>query len=101
LAWTIEYDEGAVKDVKKLDPQIQREILNYMERHIAKADDPRTFGKPLRHSKFGLWRYRLRDFRIICQLQETKLVVLVVSVGHPTRACKSSDLSGSSRPEFR
>jgi mRNA interferase RelE/StbE len=82
LAWTIEYDEGAVKDLKKLDRQIQRKILNYMDKRIAKADDPKTFGKPLRHSKFGLWRYRLRDFRIICQLQETKLVVLVVSIGH-------------------
>jgi mRNA interferase RelE/StbE len=82
LAWTIEYDEGAVKDLKKLDRQVQNEILNYMDRRIAKADDPRTFGKPLRHSKFGLWRYRLRDFRIICQLKEAKLVVLVVSVGH-------------------
>ena len=82
MAWTIEYDEGAVKDLKKLDRQVQREIVNYMEKRIAKADDPRAFGKPLRHSKFGLWRYRLRDFRIICQLQDTKLIVLVVSVGH-------------------
>jgi mRNA interferase RelE/StbE len=82
LAWTIEYDEGAVKDLKKLDRQIQREILNYMDKRIAKADDPRTFGKPLRHSKFGLWRYRFRDFRIICQLQQAKLIVLVLSVGH-------------------
>jgi mRNA interferase RelE/StbE len=82
LAWTIEYDEGAVKDLKKLDRQIQREILNYMDKRIANADDPRTFGKPLRHSKFGLWRYRLLDFRIICQLQQAELIVLVVSVGH-------------------
>ena len=82
MAWTIEYDEGALKDLKKLDRQVQREILNYMDKRIAKAQDPRAFGKPLRHSKFGLWRYRLRDFRIICQLQEAKLIVLVVSVGH-------------------
>ena len=82
MAWTIEYDEGALQDLKKLDRQVQREILDYMEKRIARADDPRSFGKPLRHSKFGLWRYRLRDFRIICQLQEAKLVVLVVAVGH-------------------
>lgn len=82
MAWTIEYDEGALQDLKKLDGQLQREVLDYMEKRIAKADDPRSFGKPLRHSKFGLWRYRLRDFRIICQLQEAKLIVLVVAVGH-------------------
>ena len=76
------YDEEAVRDLKKLDRQVQREILDFMDKRIAKAEDPRSFGKPLRHSKFGLWRYRVRDYRIICQLQEAKLVVLVVAVGH-------------------
>jgi len=82
LAWTIEYDEGALADLKKLDRRMQREILDYMEKRIAKAEDPRAFGKPLRHSKFGLWRYRMRDLQIICQLQQARLTVLVVAVGH-------------------
>lgn len=82
MAWTIEYDEGALADLKKLDRQIQREILDYMDTRIATAGDPRAFGKPLRHSKFGLWRYRLRDYRIICQLRQAQLIVLVVAVGH-------------------
>jgi len=82
LAWTIEYDPGALKDLKKLDRQIQREILDYMDERVARAKDPRDFGKPLRASRFGLWRYRVRDYRIICELQERRLVVLVVAVGH-------------------
>lgn len=82
MAWKIEYDEAAVRDLKKLDPQVQREILDYMDKRVARAEDPRPFGKPLRHSKFGLRRYRLRDYRIICQLQQSKLLVLVVAVGH-------------------
>jgi mRNA interferase RelE/StbE len=82
LVWTIEYDEAAVRDLKKRDHQVQREILEYMDKRIARADDPRAFGKPLKGSKFGLWRYRLRDYRIICQLQQKRLVVLVVAVGH-------------------
>jgi mRNA interferase RelE/StbE len=82
LAWTIEYDEGALADLKKLDRQIQREVVDYVEMRIAKADDPRAFGKPLRHSKFGLWRYRVRDYRIICEIRESQLIVLVVAVGH-------------------
>jgi len=53
-----------------------------MDEPIANAQDPRDFGKPLRASKFGLWRYRVRDYRIICELQEKRLVVLVVAVGH-------------------
>ena len=82
MAWSIEYDRGALKDLKKLDRAIQREILDYMDSRVATADDPRRFGKPLRASKFGLWRYRVRDYRIICELQEKRLVVLVVAVGH-------------------
>ena len=82
MAWTIEYDEGAGKDLKKLDHQVLREILDFIEKRIGQAEDPRSFGKPLRHGKFGLWRYRLRDYRIICQLQQAKLIVLAVAIGH-------------------
>lgn len=82
MSWQIEYDPEASKDLRKLDRSIQREILDYMDRRISRADDPRKFGKPLRGSKFGLWRYRLRDYRIVCELQEKRLVVLVISIGH-------------------
>jgi mRNA interferase RelE/StbE len=82
LDWTIEYDHRALKDLKKLDRKIEREILDHMDERVAKAKDPRDFGKPLRASKFGLWRYRVRDYRIICELQENPLVVLVVAIGH-------------------
>jgi mRNA interferase RelE/StbE len=85
LGWTIEYDEAAVRDLRKLDPQVQREILDYMEKRFGQAQDPRSFGKPLRHSKFGLWRYRMADYRIICQLQQSKVVVLVVAVAHRSK----------------
>jgi mRNA interferase RelE/StbE len=53
-----------------------------MDKRVAKGHDPRHFGKPLRASKFGLWRYRVRDYRIICELQDKRLVVLVVAIGH-------------------
>ena len=82
MAWSIEYDPEALQDLKKLDRAIQREILDYMDNRIATADSPRSFGKPLRGGKFGLWRYRVRDHRIICQLRDKRLVVLVVAVGH-------------------
>lgn len=84
MAWEIAYDAEALKDLRKLDRAVQREILDYMDRRIAASGDPRKFGKPLRASKFGLWRYRVRDYRIICELQDRRLVVLVVSVGHPS-----------------
>ena len=88
MAWRVEYDESALADLKKLDRQAQREILDYLDKRIGRAPDPRVFGKPLRHSKFGLWQYRWRNYRIICQLQEKKLLVLVASVGHRSKICE-------------
>jgi mRNA interferase RelE/StbE len=82
LAWTIEYDARAIKELNKLSPQIRAEITDYMTSHVAQAENPKDFGKPLRHNKYGLWRYRVRDFRIICELQEERRIVLVVGVGH-------------------
>ena len=82
MAWSNEYDPGVLKDLKKLDRAAQREILDYMDNRIAGADHPSQFGKPLRDSKFGLWRYRVGDYRIICQIDNNRMVVLVVVAGH-------------------
>jgi mRNA interferase RelE/StbE len=82
LDWKIEYDPRALNDLERLDRGIRREIISYLDHRIAKAENPRNFGKPLRDEKFGLWRYRVRDYRIVCKLQEKRLVVLVVQVGH-------------------
>ena len=83
--WSIEYDARALQDLKKLDRQARAEILDYMDQRIAAGENPRAFGKPLRHSKFGLWRYRVPDYRMICELQDARLVVLVVAVGHRSK----------------
>jgi mRNA interferase RelE/StbE len=57
-------------------------ILRYLRERIANCDDPRRFGKALSHNKADLWRYRVGDYRIICEIQDRKLVVLVIAVGH-------------------
>jgi mRNA interferase RelE/StbE len=66
---------------QKPDRQVRREILNLKDKRIANADEPPWFGKPLQDSTFGLWRYRLRDDRIIGQLLQAKLIVLLVTIG--------------------
>jgi mRNA interferase RelE/StbE len=53
-----------------------------MQERIATAGSPRDFGKAQRHDRFGLWRYRVRDFRIVCELQDARQVAPVVGVGH-------------------
>lgn len=82
MTWTVEFDETAAKELRKLDRQIQREILTYFRQRIATDEDPRRFGKALSRELAGLWRYRLRDYRMICNIEDDKLVVLVLRVAH-------------------
>jgi mRNA interferase RelE/StbE len=85
LVWTIEIDPRAARQLKSLDRAIQREIIDYLRNRVATQESPRLLGKPLKGRKFGLWRYRVRDYRIICRLEDQHLVVLVVEVGHRSR----------------
>jgi mRNA interferase RelE/StbE len=82
LVWIIEWDERAIKDAKRLGIQASREIVEYLKKRIATAQDPRRFGKALTGDKSGLWRYRVRDYRILCRIEDKRLIVLVLGVGH-------------------
>ena len=82
MAWKIEFDSEAENDLKKIDREIQRRILRYLRERIATEKDPRRFGAPLRRELSGLWKYRLGDYRIICRIEEKKVVVYVIRVGH-------------------
>jgi mRNA interferase RelE/StbE len=80
--WVCRFSESAKRELQQLDRQGQKDILAYIEKRIATAEDPRCFGKPLRAELAGLWRYRVRDYRLLCQIKDDVLLVLVVSVGH-------------------
>ena len=82
MRWTYSFDARALHELKKLDRQAQQDIIAYLDKRIATPQDPRRFGKPLRAEFAGLWRYRVRDYRLLCQLKDAVLLVLVVSVGH-------------------
>jgi mRNA interferase RelE/StbE len=82
MAWRVEFDRDAARDLRKLDIQAQRRILRYLRERIATDEDPRRFGHPLTHELKGLWRYRIGDFRIVASIEDDRLVVLVVTVGH-------------------
>ena len=80
--WSVEFDDAAAKELRKLDRQAQQEILRYLRKRIATEEDPRRFGKPLARELAGLWRYRVCDYRVICNIEDDKLVVLVVRTSH-------------------
>lgn len=82
MAWTIELHERARRDLTKLDQQTARRIRNYLARHVAPLENPRSIGQGLTGPKSGYWRYRVGDYRIICNIQDRRLVVLVIEIGH-------------------
>ena len=81
MTWEINWTDEARKQLRKLDKPVQKKILNYLSERVLQADHPTAFGKPLQHNKYGLWRYRVEDTRVICQIQDGELVILVVAVG--------------------
>ena len=82
MTWTIKYLGSVKKQVKKIDPQARREIRNYLEQRVATLDNCRDIGQPLSANLTGLWRYRVGDYRIICEIQNQEMIVLVVRIGH-------------------
>lgn len=77
----VEYSESALKQLKKLDGQFQRAIIQEMN-EIATLEDPRQRGKALKANLSGLWRYRVGDYRVICDIQDAKILITVLRVGH-------------------
>ena len=82
MAWVIKWDKRALKELKKLDRPIQKKILHFLNTRIAPLENPRVSGKPLSYEKYGLWRYRLDDYRVICKIEDTDIVIIVMQVGH-------------------
>jgi len=83
LAWTISYTETALKQLKKLDRPIARRLVDFMDERIAPQADPRSTGHALTGPLLGMyWRYRVGDYRIICDIQDGALMVLVLEIGN-------------------
>lgn len=80
--WRIEWDERAFKELKKIDKQTQKDIIQYLKTRLATNESPRRFGKALVGNKAGLWRYRIKDYRVVCNIEDSKLVVLVLRASH-------------------
>ena len=81
MAWSIEFDNGMEKVLKRLTVSNQRRIIDYLENRVARGD-PRTLGQPLQGRLTGLWRYRVGDYRVIARLEHDRLVVMVIDIGH-------------------
>jgi mRNA interferase RelE/StbE len=83
MAWKVELDPAAERELDKLDPQIARRILKFLHSRIAPLDDPRSVGEALKGSKLGdLWKYRVGDYRLIADIQDGRIRILIVRIGN-------------------
>lgn len=82
MAWTIDYTETAKTELSKLDKQIARRIVDFIDERIAGQENPRNTGKALTGPLGSLWRYRVGDYRVICDIQDSALRILVVRIGN-------------------
>ena len=81
MTWEIKYTESALRQLKKLDKPIARKVLDLMDERIAHMENPRSVGKNLVGPKIGsYWRYRIGDVRVICDIKDGQLVILVIEL---------------------
>ncbi len=83
MAWKIEVSPAADLELSKLDAQYSKRILKFLHERLAKLENPRSLGKALQGSRLGeFWKYRVGDYRLICKIEDDRVVVLVLRVGH-------------------
>ncbi len=83
LAWRIEFEDAALKELAKLDKPVARRILAFLRERVSQLDDPRSVGEALKGSKLGVfWKYRVGDYRIIANIEDGALRILVLKVGN-------------------
>lgn len=85
MSWKIEYTAEATKNLLSIDRQIAKRIKKYLSERIARDVDPRRFGEALVANLSGLWKYRVGDYRIIAEIQDENILVLIVKIGHRSK----------------
>ncbi len=83
MAWQVEFDPDAIKDLKKLDRPVQKRLVDFLKLRLAQMDNPRAIGEALAGNALGnYWKYRVGDWRLICDIQDQRIVVRVLRVGN-------------------
>ncbi|HAA9661116.1 TPA_asm: type II toxin-antitoxin system mRNA interferase toxin, RelE/StbE family [Listeria monocytogenes] len=82
MSYQVSFSHQALKQLKKMDKRTSGYILAWIKKNLVDSTNPQVKGKPLRYNKKGLWRYRVGDFRIITEIHDEELIILVLNVGH-------------------
>ena len=82
MSYSLEYSQRAAKQLAKMDPNVRRTIVAWLRKHVNNSANPRLFGKGLTGGLSGQWRYRIGNYRVLCEIQDDQLVVLALEIGH-------------------
>ena len=93
--FSVSYADRAVKQLKKLDLQTRRLIIAWIEKNLVGCTNPRAFGKGLTSERGGEWRYRVGDYRILADIRDKELLILVIEAGHRSKIYKYEKPEGS------
>ena len=82
MIYRVVFTDRAMKQLKRMDKSIARLIIGWIEKNIDGCENPRLHGKSLIGNKTGQWRYRIGDYRLICEIKDDEVIILVLEVGH-------------------
>ena len=82
MQYKVVFTDEAKKQLKKIDKHIASLIIGWIEKNLQNCENPRQHGKCLTANKSGQWRYRIGDYRLICEIQDEEITILVLEVGH-------------------
>jgi mRNA interferase RelE/StbE len=88
MTWTVNYSKRAIKALAKIDSNNRKRILNFIDNILPHLDNPKQQGKQLTGQFRGLWRYRVGDYRLICNIQDDEVIILVLDIGHRKKIYK-------------
>ena len=80
--YTLIYSKTVLKDLKKVDKQLLKNIYNWIDKNLQNCINPREKGKALSYNRVGQWRYRIGNYRLICEIKDKELIILALEFGH-------------------
>lgn len=95
MTYTVNYRPEALKTLRKLDPNVSKMILKWIDKNLVDCENPRIHGKALKGNLKGIWRYRVDDYRVFAHIQDNVLLILIIDVEHRSTAYNRDSLSFS------
>ena len=82
MTYQVDYTPHAIKALEKMDKFTRRMLIGWIDKNLVGCSNPRAHGKPLSTNRVGQWRYRVGDYRIVSKIEDGKLLILIITIGH-------------------